>query len=83
MDHKATLHRYLRTAREAGQTLAQIAEAEGVSRADLISGLVAAAETRLAADVTSGRLTQAQADERSATLTARITEKVDQAGRGR
>jgi hypothetical protein len=67
----------LTTARDAGKTLAQIAEAEGVSKADLISGLVAAARTQIAADVTAGRLTQARADAKLATLTADITEKVD------
>jgi hypothetical protein len=67
----------LRTAQQAGRTLAQIAAAEGVSKADLISGLVAAAKTQLAADVEAGTVTQAQADEIAGTLTARITEKVD------
>lgn len=72
----------LRTAQEAGQTLAQIAQAHGVSRADLVSGLVAAAQAQLAADVTAGRLTQAQADQQRSTLTARITAGVDQVGPG-
>jgi hypothetical protein len=72
----------LRTAREAGQTLTQIAAAHGVSKDKLIAGLVAAAKSELAADVKAGRLTQAQADQLSATLTARITERVDQVGRG-
>ena len=67
----------LRTAREAGKTLAQIADAEGISKADLIEGLVAAAKTQIASDVTAGKLTQAQADAKLATLTADITEKVD------
>jgi hypothetical protein len=68
----------LRTAREAGQTLTQIAAAHGVSKDKLITGLVAAAKTELAADVKAGQLTQAQADQLSTTLTARITERVDQ-----
>lgn len=72
----------LRAAREAGQTLTQIAQAHGVSKTKLINGLVAAAKTQLAADVTAGRLTQAQADEKSATLTDRITQRVDQVGGG-
>jgi hypothetical protein len=70
----------LRAGHEAGKTLAQLAAAEGISKADLISKLVAAAKAQLAADVTAGRLTQAQADEKSATLTARITEMVDRVG---
>jgi hypothetical protein len=70
----------LRAGHEAGKTLAQIAAAKGISKADLISKLVAAAKAQLAADVTAGRLTQAQADEKSSTLTARITEMVDRVG---
>jgi hypothetical protein len=67
----------LRTAEQAGKTLAQIAAAEGISKADLISKLVAAEKTQLAADVKAGRLTQAQADRLSGALTARITDRVD------
>ena len=70
----------LRAGHEAGKTLAQLAAAKGISKADLISKLVAAAKAQLAADVTAGRLTQAQADARSSTLTARITEMVDRVG---
>lgn len=73
----------LRTQQQAGQTLAQIADAEGISRADLVSELVDAAETQLAADVTAGRTTQAQADERAAQLQAEVTEEVDQVRTGR
>ena len=72
----------LRTQLEAGKTLAQIAAAEGMSKAALISGLVKAAEAELAQAVKAGRLTQAQADTIKGTLTARITEKVDKVGPG-
>jgi hypothetical protein len=72
----------LRTAQQSGQTLAQIAEAHGVSKADLIKGLVEAAETQLAADVKAGKLTQAQADQITSDLTTRVTERVDRTGRG-
>jgi hypothetical protein len=72
----------LRTAQQSGQTLAQIAEAHGVAKADLIKGLVEAAKTQLAADVKAGKLTQAQADQVTSDLTARITERVDRVGRG-
>jgi hypothetical protein len=72
----------LRTALQSGQTLAQIAEAHGVAKADLIKGLVEAAKTQLAADVEAGKLTQAQADQITSDLTARVTERVDRTGRG-
>lgn len=68
----------LRAAQQSGKTLAQIAAAQGMSKADLVSRLVAGAKTQLAADVKAGRLTQAHADEISADLATRIGEKVDQ-----
>ena len=68
----------LRTQLQAGKTLAQIAQAEGISKATLIADLVKAAEARLAQAVKNGRLTQAQADQIRSTLKARITEKVDE-----
>lgn len=67
----------LKTQLAAGKTLAQVAEANDVSKADLIAALVKAAEAKLAQAVTDGKITQAQADERKATLMARITESVD------
>lgn len=70
----------LRTALESGKTLAQVAQAQGVSKTALVQALVTAAEKRLAEAVTAGHLTQAQADERKADLTARITELVDRTG---
>lgn len=73
----------LRAAREAGRTLAQVAEAEGVEKADLISGLVAKAQERLDRAVADGDLTQERADEVAATLTERTTELVDRAPRER
>ncbi len=70
----------LRTQQEAGKTLTQIAATKGVTKAQLVDKLVAAAEKELAADVTAGRLTQAQADARKADLKTRISEKVDRVG---
>ena len=67
----------LRTAEQSGKTLTQIAAAQGISKADLVSKLVAAAKTQLAADVKAGRLSQAQADEISSNLSTRIGEMVD------
>jgi hypothetical protein len=71
----------LRDARDSGRTLAQIAATKGISRADLISKLVAAAKTQLAADLKAGRLTQAQYDSAVSGLTTHIAEHVDQVGR--
>ena len=70
----------LRTAHQSGKTLAQIASAEGISKADLVSKLVAAAKTQLAADLKAGKITQAQYDAIVADLQARITERVDKVG---
>ena len=67
----------LRTELKDGSTLGEIADAEGVGRADLIVALVAAAEAELAERVESGELTQAEADEIKATLEERIVESLD------
>src|SRR3954454_21105022 len=58
----------LRTALESGQSLAEVATAHGVDPQKVIDALVADAQTHLAADVASGRITQAEADERGADL---------------
>lgn len=67
----------LHDAADSGKTLTQIAATKGISRTDLISKLVAAAKTQLAADLQAGRLTQAQYDNALSTLQARISERVD------
>lgn len=73
----------LRAAVEQGQTLAQVAEAEGIGRDDLVEKLVAAAEAKLDEEVSAGRLTEAEADELRGDLTGRIGESVDEPfGRG-
>ena len=71
----------LRAERRAGKTLAQVAEAQDIEKADLIARLVTAGKARLAAAVADGRLTQARADELTAGLQARVTEQVDQVGK--
>jgi hypothetical protein len=68
----------LTTQLDAGKTLAQIAGAtSGKTVAGLIAALVTAEKTELAAAVTSGRLTQAQADQIAAGLTAHVTAEVN------
>ena len=73
----------LHTARDAGQTLTQIAATKSITKADLIDKLVAATKAQLAADVTSGRITQAQADTAINTVIADVTTRVDQIHQGR
>lgn len=51
---------------QGGQTVAQIAQARGISTATLHTAAVEALKTGLATDVKAGRLTQAQADQRIA-----------------
>ena len=67
----------LRTELRAGTSLATIAGEQGVEVGKVVSALVADAKARLAQAVTDGKLTQAQADERSANLEARITDLVN------
>ena len=70
-----------KTASDVGSGTAETerpsAAAEGISKADLVDKLVAAAQADIAADVKAGRLTQAQADAISKNLEARITKMVD------
>ena len=68
----------LQTALQSGKTLAQVANStSGKSSSGLIDALVAAEKTELAAAVTAGRLTQAQADQITTTLTERFTNLVN------
>lgn len=68
----------LATQLQAGKTLAQVADAtSGKSAAGLIDALVAAEKTEIAAAVTAGRLTQAQADQILPTLKERFTALVN------
>lgn len=60
-----------------GKSLAQVAQAHGKTRDALIQYLVQQATTRINAEVTSGRLTQAQATERLNNLQTQIGELVD------
>jgi hypothetical protein len=70
----------IRTAMGTTKSLADVAATKGISKATLIDKLLAAMDTRLAADVKAGRITQAQADERKADAKAKVTEAVDRVG---
>jgi hypothetical protein len=61
----------LRTARQSGQSLAQIAASKGKSVDGLVTAIVAPAKARAAKAVETGRVTQQRADE----LIARLTER--------
>ncbi len=61
----------------AGKSLAQIAAANGSSGDAVVQAVVAKVKERLDRLVTTGRLTQAQADQRLATVTTRATEMVN------
>jgi uncharacterized protein YidB (DUF937 family) len=63
----------LRTALGNGQTLAEVAESEGVDVQAVIDAIVAAHEEHLAAAVANGRLTQDEADELLADAEERAT----------
>jgi len=62
----------LRTARQSGRSLAQIAASKGKSVDGLVAAIVAPAKARAAKAVSNGKLTQQRADE----LIARLTERV-------
>jgi len=73
--------RELRTKLQNGTTLAQVANATGGKSADgLVDALVAAAEKNIAADVSSGRLTRAQADQIESGLRQQITNRINSTG---
>jgi polyhydroxyalkanoate synthesis regulator phasin len=67
----------LRTGLRDGQTIAQIAEANGSSGQAVIDSLVASATERMSEAVANGKLTQEEADAKLAELTGRITEFVN------
>jgi hypothetical protein len=67
----------LREALASGQTLAQVAEANGADPQVVIDALVAAMRTHVADDVAAGRLTQAQADQILADVESHVTDLVN------
>ena len=67
----------LRAEFEAGNSLADIAAAQGMTNDELIAGLLAAAEERLDEAVTEGKLDEAEAAERLAEAEERIPELIE------
>jgi len=67
----------LQTQLKAGKSLAAIAKAKGVPLQTVIDAIVAQEKTELAAAVKAGRLTQAQADQMSKDVVARVTAEVN------
>ncbi|WP_439563570.1 hypothetical protein [Microcella sp.] len=67
----------LKAARDAGTTLAELAEQQGVQVSTLIDALVAEAQEHLAEHVADGDLTQQEADDRLADIEQRITDRVN------
>lgn len=70
----------LRAAIAEGMTLAEIAEQQGTTAQAVIDLMVGHAEERLADAVAAERLTQTEADEKLAEITANITDKVNNGG---
>jgi hypothetical protein len=73
----------LRTALASGQTIAELAAAEGVDVQVVIDAMLAEVEQRLDDKVADGRITQEDADAKLTEATERITERVNTAGLGR
>jgi len=67
----------LKAARDAGSTLAVLAEQQGVDVDALINALVADVEERIAERVAAGDMTQDRADARIQKVEQRITDRVN------
>ncbi len=67
----------LRTALDNGDSIADVAEANGVSVDSVIDAMVDAKTERIAEKVAEGRLTQEEADEKLADLETRIADRVN------
>jgi hypothetical protein len=62
---------------EGGQTIAELAVANGKTAQDVIDVLIEEATTRINQAVTDGKITQAEADTKLADVTTRVTEFVN------
>lgn len=67
----------LKTQLDSGKSLADVAKAQSVDVAKVISAIVADTKAHLAAEVASGEHTQAEVDAKLSGLTARVTEMVN------
>ena len=67
----------LRSALEGGQTLADVARAQGVDPQTVIDAMVAEARAHLDEEVASGEHTQEEADQKLAEITERTTDVVN------
>lgn len=67
----------LRVAIDSGDTIADVAEANGVEVEVVIDAMVDAKAERISEKVAEGRITQQEADEKLAELEARITDRVN------
>jgi hypothetical protein len=76
-DYLGVTEAQLRTKLESGDTLAEIAKANGKTSAGLVDALVAAAKTDLDEKVTAGRLTAAQRTSILADLQSRMQDVVN------
>ncbi|MDF2649419.1 MAG: hypothetical protein K0Q73_5224 [Paenibacillus sp.] len=65
---------------KAGKTLAAFAEEKGLAKADFLQKLVAAETASITADVTAGKMTQAQADNVLKGLTDQLTKRIEANG---
>ncbi|MFN8110787.1 MAG: hypothetical protein U0Y82_13230 [Thermoleophilia bacterium] len=72
----------LLTALKSGKTLAEVATANSVDPQKVIDALVADQKAELAAAVTAGTITQAQADQMATGITQRVTDQVNGTGGG-
>lgn len=69
----------LRNQLRDGKTIAAVATEKGVAVEKVVAAMAEEAKTRTAKAVTDGKITQAQADERLAGLTERLTARVNRA----
>jgi hypothetical protein len=67
----------LRAALQSGQTLAEVAQANGVDPQTVIDALVASAQSRISDDVAAGRLSQDDADRLTTDLESHIRDLVN------